>query len=162
MRPVSTSALLLVALCAAVVGWVVLGAVDRSDLGPLGVPWTAPAGLVVLAAAVLGSGWPVRRWNRGDRSRPLDPLRAARTLVLARATSVTGAALVGAYAAVVLLLVPTADVEPRRERLLLALVATVASAALAVAGVLVERWCRLPPDDRDEGQDPGSGGLEVQ
>jgi len=158
VRPVRAWTLLQVAVVAAVVGWVVLGAVDRSDLGPLRVPWTAPVGLLALAGVVLAAGRPVRRWVRGARDRPLDPLRAARTLVLARATAVTGVALVGAYAAVVLLLLPTADVEPRRERLVLSLVALLAAGALAGAGVLVERWCRLPPDDD---QDEGRGGAAL-
>lgn len=150
MRPLRLAPLLLVALAVGVVAFVGLRALEGSGGPPLLLPWTAPAGLFVLAAAVLGAGWPVRRWNRGVRDRPLDPLRAARTLVLARASSITGAALAGGYAALVAVLAPTVEVEPRRERLLLALVAVLASAALTGAGLLVERWCRVPPDDSDE------------
>jgi hypothetical protein len=56
-------------------------------------------------------------------------------------------------------LVPTADIEARRGRIVLAAVAALTAVALAVAGVVVERWCRLPPSDRDEhsGAGPGTG-----
>lgn len=149
--------LALVALCAAVVSWVVLGALD-SQGGTPPLPWTAPAALVVIAAAVVSAGWPVRRWNQGHRDRPLDALRAARAAVLARASAVTGAALAGGYAGLALVLLPTVSIEPRRDRLLLALGAAVASLVLTAAGVLVERWCRLPPRDPDDtGGRPGGG-----
>lgn len=85
----------------------------------------------------------------GDLRR-LDPLRATRVLALARASAFSGAATAGAYAAIALLTAPTAQVEPRLERLVLALLAVLAATALCVAGVVVERWCRVPPgsDDR--------------
>jgi Protein of unknown function (DUF3180) len=151
-------ALLLVALCAAVLSWVLVGALDAQGGGAPPLPWTAPVALLVLACAVVSAGWPVRRWNQGHRDRPLDALRAARAAVLARASAVTGAALAGGYAGLVLVLLPTVDIEPRRARLLLALAAVVASVVLAVAGVVVERWCRLPPRDPDE---RGRGGSAL-
>jgi hypothetical protein len=83
----------------------------------------------------------------GDLRR-IDPLRATRVLALARASAFAGAAMVGAYAAIALLTAPTASAEPRVERLVIALVAVLAAAALSVAGVVVERWCRVPPDER--------------
>jgi len=148
--------LLLVAVCAAVLSWAGLGALDSRGGAALPLPWTAPVALVVLAVAVISAGWPVRRWNQGHRDRPLDALRAARAAVLARAAGVTGAALAGGYAGMALVLLPTVDIEPRRARLLLALGAAVASIVLSVAGIVVERWCRLPPPDTDERGRPGS------
>jgi Protein of unknown function (DUF3180) len=155
VTPLRVRTLLLTALCVGVASWVVLDALDHSGR-VLPVSWTAPLALVVLAALVLGAGWPVRQWNRGRRDRPLDPLRAARALGLARAAGVTGAVLAGAYAGMAAVLAPTLDIEPRRERLLLALGAAVAGALLAGCGVLVERWCRLPPSDDDAPGGPAS------
>lgn len=102
-----------------------------------------------------GSGTPPVRGSDGAgvaAARPgdmrrLDPLRATRVLALARASAFAGAAMAGAYAALALLTAPSAAAEPRAERLLIALVAVVAASALSVAGVVVERWCRVPPGD---------------
>lgn len=145
------------AVIAVVVGaasWAVLRLVERSGGLVPALPWTAPVALVLLAVAVVAAGRPVRRWTRGDRSRPLDPLRAARVLVLARASAYAGAALIGFYAAQALLVLPDLVVEARRERFWMAGVAVLASGALLAAGWVVERWCALPPDDPSDDDPP--------
>ena len=106
--------------------------------------------MVLLAGVVLAFGWPVRQWTRGSRERPLDPLRAARTVVLAKASQYCGALLTGWYAAQVLALLPTLDVGPRRSLAVRAAIALVCAVALWVVGWLVERWCRVDRSDEDE------------
>lgn len=150
MTPMRPTRLLLIALVVGVVAWSLLRLLEASGSLPLPLPWTAPAGMVVIAVAVLVAGWPVRRWTRGDRTRRLDALRAARTLVLARAAAYSGSALVGFYLAQGVLVLPDLAVEVRRERLWLALVAAGAAMLMVASGVLVERWCRLPPGDEDD------------
>ncbi|MFP5347254.1 MAG: DUF3180 domain-containing protein [Actinomycetes bacterium] len=140
--------LLLLALVGAVLGWSVTRVLESAgSLMPL--PVTAIAAMVVIAVAVLAIGRPVRRWNRGDRSRPLDPLRAARTAVLAKAASHSGALLAGWYLGQGLTVAGDLEIEPRRERLLLAGLAVVAGVLMVTAGLVTERWCKLPPDDKD-------------
>lgn len=150
MTPTRTRPLLVVAALVAVVGWIALRLWSSGgrELPPL--PWTAPAVMVVLAASVLAFGWPVRRWTRGARDRPLDPLRAARTVVLAKATQYSGALLTGWYAAQALALLPTLDVEPRRALLVRAVVSVTAAVTVWVVGWLVERWCRIDISDDDD------------
>ena len=46
-------------------------------------------------------------------------------------------------------------VGARRTRLILALVAAVAAVAVSVAGLVVQRWCRVPPGDDDPDRPPG-------
>ncbi len=115
-------------------------------------PWTTPVVMALMAIAVVCTGLPVRRWTRGTRTRPLDPLRAARTVVLAKAAQYAGALLTGWYAGQALALVTTLDVGARRS--LLTRVAVTAVAALTVwgAGWLTERFCRV--DRRDDDQRP--------
>jgi hypothetical protein len=150
MTPMRARHLALTALVVGVVTWSALRIVEATGGVALPLPWTAAAGMLVIAGAVLVAGWPVRRWTRGDRSRRLDALRAARTLVLAKASAYSGAALAGFYAAQALLVVPDLDVEARRERFWVALLAVGAALVMVAAGLVVERWCRLPPPDDDE------------
>jgi hypothetical protein len=116
---------------------------------PLPLPWTAVAGTAALAVAVVSLGVPVRRWVAGRRDRPLDPLYVARAFVLAKAAAYGGALLAGWYAGQALALLPDV-VGTRRTKLLMALLAVVAAIAVSVAGLVVQRWCRVPPSDDDE------------
>ncbi len=131
-------------------GWLLLDTWAGAGRGPLPLPWTAVVGTVALAAAVLAIGLPVRRWVNGDRERPLDPLFAARAVVLAKAAAYGGAVLTGWYAAQALAVLPDV-VGARRTRLAVAAAAALAAIGVTVAGFVVQRWCRIPPtDDEDD------------
>lgn len=149
MRALGARALATVGLVVAVLAYAVARSLDDHGVA-LPLPWTSPAVVAFLALVVVLVGWPVRRYNRGQRDERFDPLRAARAGVLAQAAAVTGAALAGVYAAMALVLAPTAPIEPRRADLVRALVAFVAALLLLAAGVVVQRWCRLPPDDDEQ------------
>jgi hypothetical protein len=120
------------------------------------LPVYAPVTLVLLAVTELGMARVVadrlahRLDRRGrPRGRPLHPMQVARAAVLAKASSVTGAVLLGAYGGVF------AWTLPRREELAVAerdaLVSgstAVAALGLVLAALVLERACRTP-DDRD-------------
>jgi hypothetical protein len=144
-----------VAVVTAVLGFALVGPLEMMGLRLTQLPWTAVAAVLLLAVVVLVLGWPVRRWTRGHRDRPLDPLRAARTAALGQASALAGAALVGWYVGQVLHLLPDVAFPLPRASVVNLGVAAGASALLLVAGLVVERWCRLPPEDDDE---PGPGG----
>lgn len=154
MRATRTSSLLLVALSVALLAWGALRWWTAGGHQPPALPWSAPSVLGLLAAFILVAGWPVRRWTRGERDRSLDPLRAARTVVLAKAAQYGGALFTGWYLAQALALVPTTDVEPHRALLLRAAVSLLTAVAVWVAGWLVERWCRVSPQSDDDPTDP--------
>lgn len=139
--------LAVLALVTTVVGFSAMRLWESAGRGAFPLPWSALAGMLVIAGAVLFVGWPVRRWNDGRRDKRLDPLRAARSAVLAKASSHSGALLVGWYAGQGLVLLPDLAIEPRRERLVLCALAVVAAGAMVTAGLVAERWCRLSPDD---------------
>jgi hypothetical protein len=148
VTPARIPTLLLVTVATGCVGWVALTWWTRGGHLPLPLPWTAVAGAAALAVVVVVAGLPVRRWVRGERERPLDPLLAARTVVFAKAAAYGGAALVGWYAAQGLVLLPDL-VGDRRGRFVLAVLAALCSVGVAVAGLVVQRWCRVPPSDDD-------------
>lgn len=119
-----------------------------------GIPWPAVVGMLLLAAALLILGWPIRRWREGDRSSDIDLVQAARVAMLAKAASMCGSGLTGWYLGAALYLLVSAF-GVRAESGLGMLVAAGAAGALMVVGIVVEGFCTLPPDDRGSG---GSGG----
>jgi hypothetical protein len=154
MTPAHPAAVLLLGLAATAASWFGLDLWDsRGGLAPP-LPWTAALGTLALSAVVIAAGLPVRRWVSGRRERPLDPLVAARTVVLAKAAAYSGAVLAGWYAGQGLILLPEM-VGVRRTRLIVAGLCVLAAIALAVSGLVVQRWCRVPPSDDD--RDGGSG-----
>jgi peptidoglycan/LPS O-acetylase OafA/YrhL len=159
VRPTRTRSLVLLAAGVAVVTWIALRwwASSGNELPML--PWSTPGVMGLLAVAVLVAGWPVRRWTHGQRTSPLDPLRAARTVVLAKAAQYAGALLTGWYVGQVLVIAPSVDVEPRRDLLLRGLVSVAAALLVWLAGWLVERFCRV--DRRDDDDERGAGAPPV-
>jgi Protein of unknown function (DUF3180) len=149
VKPARATSVVLTAVVAGVVGWLVLRAWLDNGHEPLPLPWTAVAGTLGLVVAVIAAGLPVRRWQQGRRDRALDPLVAARTVVLAKAAAYGGAVLAGWYAAQALTILPDV-VGARRTRLLLSSLAFLAACGLSVAGMVVQHWCRLPPTDEDQ------------
>lgn len=121
--------------------------------------WAGLIVLVFMASGVFFAGLPVRRFLRGQATRPLNPIRAMRTLVLAQACALTGAVVTGWYTAQVLLLLPDLDVASRRT-LAIRLAALAAGGVLmVVAGLAVQAMCRVDKDDRDQDADP-NGSLD--
>lgn len=151
MRPTRPGVLVTLGVLGAVLVWGLLRVVDaRAPLTPP-MPWTVPAALAILALGIGVSAVGLRRRLRGSPgARPVDPLAAARMAALAMAASHAGAALAGAYTGVLVFLLPDPEGDVRRERILLALLAVLAAAAVVGAGVFLERVCRVPPPSDDD------------
>lgn len=107
---------------------------------------------VTLAAVVLLMGWRVRRYLAG-KNPGLKPLPAARAFIMAKAGSYCGALLVGWYSA--WLLEGLMQEVDRQERLLGAGLAIGGGLVLLAAGMIVERWCRIPPPEEEEDEPEG-------
>ncbi len=111
-----------------------------------GQPWLPIIGMLILAVVLLVLGYPIKRWNEGDRTREIDPLRAARVAVMAKASALTGAGLAGWYlgnAAYFFFSAPGI----RNDLAAGMLFAALAAAALMIVGIIVEIFCTLPPQD---------------
>jgi hypothetical protein len=157
MRRTSIRTLVAVVLGVAVVGAVVGRALAAQGVHLPAVAWIEDVAILALAAVIFWMGWAVRAYQRGDRP-DLDPIRAARTFVLAKAGALTGAILAGRYLATVLGLLGDLDIDAQRDRVIAAAAAALCALVLSVVGLVVEKFCELPPPD-DEDAENGEGGT---
>lgn len=139
--------------------YLVLRLLQGQGVTPPPVPWSVVLVCVVIAGVVLRMGWAVRQFLRGRRP-DLDPVRAARTVVLAKASSLTGSLLLGWYGGQALLFLGDLDVEPRRARAVAAAVAALGAAVLTVVGLVVERMCEVPPPSDEAGEEAAPDGAD--
>ena len=113
--------------------------------------WVSPILLVLMAILVVAAGLPVRRFLHGRATKPLSPIRAARTLVLAQAAALTGSAVLGWYAAQAVHALADLDLAGYRAVFWRLVVLCAAAAVLAGAGMATQRMCRIdgPGPERD-------------
>ncbi|MBO1752982.1 DUF3180 domain-containing protein [Actinotalea sp. BY-33] len=156
MRRTPVRRLALVALAVTAVVHPVLRVVESRGGTLLPVPLLAVLVVLGIAGVVLRLGWSVRQYTRGEKP-GLDPLLAARTVVLATASAYTGALLTGWYLAHALVPLGDLGIEARRDLALSAGVAGLATVGLVVAGLVVERWCEIRRDE----DDPGAADAEA-
>jgi len=154
MQRTRWQSLLLLALVTGLLGWILLRALEGQGTTLPPVPWLVVAVLLVISGIVFAMGWAVRQFLRGKRP-TLDPIRAARTAVLAKASSYTGSLLAGWYTAQVLLVIGDLDIASRRARAISAGLAVVGAVLLAVVGLIVERFCRVPPPSDKQAERAG-------
>ncbi len=120
-------------------------------------PWLAGVLLVVIGVLVLWLARPVKRYLEGRALVPLDPIIAARTVVLAQAAALTGAAAAGWVLGQLAVVLGDLTLVANQERVLPFAVLLLASLGLAVAGMVAQRWCRIDRDD-DEREDERAAG----
>ncbi|WP_170185558.1 DUF3180 domain-containing protein [Lapillicoccus jejuensis] len=141
--------LLAVALVAGLVSWVGLTLWGQSGRQVPSASWAAAPILLAVAVGLVLAGRPVRRLVQGTATKPVHPLYAARVLSLAQAAALTGAAVLGWYAAQVVRLLPDVDVPSQQQDVLVLAVLGLGAVLVSAAGLLVQHWCRVD-DDRDE------------
>ena len=146
MTPTRIGTLAGVAMVLAVLGYG-LTELAYFTLPPL--PVFAPISLAALAAAELGAARVVRSFVRGTyRGSRVDVLQVARAVLLAKASSLGGAALLGLYGGIF------GWTFARRDSLatagpdsLVAGLTVLAALLLTVAALVLERACRTPRVD---------------
>jgi Protein of unknown function (DUF3180) len=152
MTPTRPWTLVAVAAICAVAAWLI---VRVTFAGLPTLPWTAVPTMLLLAAVEALTGRNLRARIQGRRGgKPLAPIAVARTAVLAKASSMGGAAFGGLAAGFGVYTAGFLDLAvPRRDAINAA--ATVVSAAILVAAALyLEHCCRAPVDKDDRGPRP--------
>ncbi|GAB2971663.1 DUF3180 family protein [Nocardioides montaniterrae] len=151
LRPTSPLSLLAWAVAGLIGGWAIHGLCDRLSVVPPLVPWAQPAALFLIAAALGWTAWSTYRalHVRRERWSVDNPLNR---FVLARASALACALVGGAYLGYGLSwIADRADMAD--ERLVRSLVAAGGAALAVVAALLLERACRVGPDDEDRETD---------
>jgi hypothetical protein len=123
--------------------------VAYGTLPPL--PRLAGVTLLVIALVDLVLAFVLRaRIQRKPGSEPVDPITAARAVALAKASSVLGAVMLGAWAGVLIYVLPSAgDLDAASNDLVSAAVGVVCALALIGAGLWLEHCCRTPRDPHE-------------
>jgi ABC-type Fe3+-siderophore transport system permease subunit len=142
-------ALVVAALFGGLAGWLLAVTTSALDVVPPSIPWSAPVGLFVVGALVGALAWSTHQQIQVRRER-MEPQRAVAFLVLGKASALGGALVAGGYLGYALSFVARFDAEGPRERVIRSLVAIVGGLALTVAGLLLERACRVPHDEDEE------------
>lgn len=147
-------ALVVAAVFGGLAGWLIVVVANALDLVPPRIPWSAPIGLAVFAAlvAVLAHSTHQRIQVRRER---VEPQRAVAFLVLGKASALAGALVAGGYLGFALLFLSRFDAATPRDRVIRSAVAIVAGVVLSIAGLRLERACKVPDDD-DEDEPSGS------
>ena len=84
----------------------------------------------------------------------MEPQRAVAFLVLGKASALAGALVAGGYLGFALNFLTRLDAATPRDRVIRSAVAVVAGVALMVAGLLLERACKVPDSDDDDVAEP--------
>ncbi|MDR0944749.1 MAG: DUF3180 domain-containing protein [Bifidobacteriaceae bacterium] len=136
-----------IALLAGVaVGRLVWGLAGSDAVRRLTAPWAVALLLALGAVALAVAGFRVRRYVRGRVPR-VNPLRAARLVLVAKACALAGP-LLGGWYAVLGWAAATEWISPASHGRVWQDAASAAAAImLGVAGLAAEHWCQLPPAD---------------
>jgi hypothetical protein len=153
-------ALVVAAVFGGLSGWLVVVIANAFDLIPPEVPWTAPVGLILVAALVGALAYATHQRIQVRRER-IEPQRAVALLVLGKASALAGALVAGGYFGFALMFLARLDAAAPRDRVIRSAVAIVAGVALCIMGLLLERACKVPTEP-DEDADAGEGdGLQA-
>lgn len=151
--------LVLLAAFGGVAAWLVETVLAASGRAVLLPPVTLAIALVLIGGIVVIMALPVRRVSRRVPGAKVDPFYATRVLMLAKASSLSGALLGGAGIGVAIYLLGR-SVLPGVGSITMAFACAAGAILLLVAGLVAEYMCTIPPDD-DAGNDgrPTPGGI---
>lgn len=144
--------LLLICLGSALAGWVAQVLLTTNGFSSPVLQWPSLVTMVAGMAITFVFGLRVRRYTQGKLKRRLDPLQAARTLVLAQATAYAGSLIGGWH--IGLLLDVLRGTGLGNQVVISSLLMIVGALVMVIVGWVVEQFCKLPPEDPSA---PGSG-----
>ncbi|MFT4220973.1 MAG: DUF3180 domain-containing protein [Microbacterium sp.] len=149
MSRTSPAALVVAAVLGGAAGFVLDQLFTASGRATFTPTVSLPILLLLLGALVVVFAVPIRRATRGSAPGAVNPFRALRVVVLAKASSIVGAAAGGFGLGLVLFLV-TRPVSPSLGSMGEVVATAIAGGALVAAGLVAEHLCTIRKDDDDE------------
>ncbi len=158
MKRISPILLLVLALAGGAAGFLLDHALTTAGRATFTPAIALPILFVLLAIAVLAFAWPIRRSVRSTPRRRVDPFRAVRIAMLARASSLLGGVSAGFGVGLGAYLLSRPITPPLGS--ISAVVATTFSAVLlTIAAMTAESFCLLPGGPHDPG---GASGPHLE
>jgi len=153
LRPTNPATLVVAALGAAAVGWIMISRSYSSFPSLTWLPAIITGGLGVLQ--VIAAIATKARIDRRPGTMPVEPLTVVRYVILAKASSIVGALFAGFFLAVTIwLFAERGRLEAANTDLPPAIGNAAGAIVLLVGALLLERACRVPPQpDEDEDRD---------
>ncbi|MFH8450853.1 DUF3180 domain-containing protein [Streptomyces fungicidicus] len=121
------------------------------------VPVAAPIVLALIAVVLAATALSIRARLRAQRERQpdakgVDPLMAARAVVFGQASALVAALVAGMYGGTGVFLLEFLDIPARRDQAIYAGFSVLAALGVIAAAIFLERVCKLPEDDDNNGQ----------
>ncbi|MDH2414214.1 DUF3180 domain-containing protein [Nocardioides sp. CER19] len=148
LRPTSPGSITGWAVAGLILGWLLHPVAERLRSTAPVVSWVQPLTLLLVAAIMGWTAWVTYRAVQLRRERLL-PHQAVNRLVLARACALAGALVAGGYVGYAISWLGSEDLLAQ-QRQVRSLVAALAGVLICVGGLLLERACRVRPDDDNE------------
>ncbi len=150
MRRTGPGSLITLGVIGVAIGYLLEVALVAAGASMLVPPISLSITLVAIAVIVVLLAVPIRRAVHSKVKVHVDPFRAMRTAVLAKACSLAGGLLTGTGIGVVVYVL-TRPVMASSGSIWLSVVAAVSAIILLVGGLVAEFFCTLPPpEDEDE------------
>lgn len=149
MRTIKPAWLIVTTVVLGVAGWITAMLTSRGSLALPVLPLSSLITMGVIALVCVVLGLRVRRWREGNRKKMLDPLMAARTLILAQACAYAGAVLFGWHLGIMVDQIPTLGLRSDLGIIWRIVALMAGGLVMVVVGLVVERFCKLPPEDSD-------------
>ena len=146
-------------------GWAFARFIGLTNLPLLGTTYAASGIMFLLGLGLLIMGRTVKRYVKGHL-KYLDPGRAFFTLAYAKALCVGGFFLAGWFCGQIINIASKSEASFFRHALITCAIAAFVSLLDGVCGIVVEKWCQIPPSDgkkneKSPSQTGGGAGAEA-
>lgn len=159
MKRTGPASLIVAAVLGGGVGYLVDQLLTASGRATFTPQVSLPILLVLLGVIVVLLAVPIYRATHGSAPRHIDPFRAVRIAMLAKASSLVGAVFAGGALGLLLFLL-SRPADPSVGSLSAVIGTAVGAALLVVAGLVAEHLCTIRKDDDDKHTGTGPAGGE--